>query len=55
MEYFLDSSYEGKKKTKKVKFVWEKKAQAVEKARVDFIDRIHDLTTPMLWSDTVEM
>ena len=52
MEYFLDSSYEGKKK--KVKFVWEKKAQAVEKARVDFIDRIHDLTTPMLWSDTVE-
>ena len=54
MEYFLDSSYEGKKKQKKVKNVWEKKAQAVEKARVDFIDRIHDLTTPMLWSDTVE-
>ena len=50
MEYFLDSSYEGKEK----KIGWKKKAQAVEKARVDFIDRIHDLTTPMLWSDTVE-
>ena len=51
---FWTAATKAKNKQKKVKFVWEKKAQAVEKARVDFIDRIHDLTTPMLWSDTVE-
>ena len=40
-----------KKKKRNVKFVWQKKEEAVLKAKVDFLDRIHDLNTPMLLSD----
>ena len=36
-----------RKKKKTVKYVWEKKAAALEKAQVDFLDQIHDLHTPM--------
>lgn len=36
-----------KKKRKKVKFVWEKKKEAVDDAKADFLERIHDLKTPM--------
>ena len=36
-----------RKKKKNVKYVWEKKEAAVQKARVDFLDQIHDLNTPM--------
>ena len=36
-----------KKKRKKVKFVWEKKKEAVDDAEADFLERIHDLKTPM--------
>ena len=52
MEHFLDSMYQkAKEKKRKVKFVWQKKEVAVLKAKVDFLDRIHDLNTPMLLSD----
>ena len=36
-----------RKKKKNVKYVWEKKAAAVQKSKVDFLDQIHDLNTPM--------
>ena len=36
-----------RKKKKTVKYVWEKKAAALEKAQVDFLDQIHDLHTSM--------
>ena len=36
-----------RKKKKNVKYVWEKKAAAVQKSKIDFLDQIHDLNTPM--------
>ena len=37
-----------RKKKRSVKFVWKKKELQAEKARIDFLDKIHDLDTPML-------
>ena len=37
-----------KKKKRSVKYVWKKKELKAEKARIDFLDKIHDLKTPML-------
>jgi hypothetical protein len=37
-----------RRKRKKVKFVWEKKREAVLHERMDFINRIHDLNNPMM-------
>ena len=39
---------ESRKKKQSVKYVWKKKELAAEKARVDFLDKIHNLDTPML-------
>ena len=36
-----------RKKKRSVKYVWKKKELAAEKARVDYLDKIHDLDTPM--------
>ena len=36
-----------RKKKKNVKYVWKKKAAVVQKAKVDFLDQIHDLNTLM--------
>ena len=48
MEHVLDIDDKiARKKKKNVKYVWEKKEAAVQKARVDFLDQIHDLNTPM--------
>ena len=37
-----------RRKRKKVKYVWEKKMEAALHDRIDFINRIHDLNTPMM-------
>ena len=37
-----------RKKKRSVKFVWKKKELQAEKARIDFLNKIHDLDTPML-------
>ena len=42
-----------RERRKKVKYVW-KKAEAVQKAREEFLDQIHDLNTPMLCCDNEE-
>ena len=49
MELFLEPGNQkgSKKEKKKVKFVWEKKKEAVDDAKADFLERIHDLKTPM--------
>ena len=38
---------ESRKKKRSVKYVWKKKELAAEKARVDYLDKVHDLNTPM--------
>ena len=35
------------KKKRSLKYVWKKKELAAEKARVDYLVKIHDLDTPM--------
>ena len=51
MEHVLESKYkDGEKKNKKLNLSG-KKIQAVQKAREEFLDQIHDLNTPMLCCD----
>jgi hypothetical protein len=43
-----------RRKRKKIKYVWEKKREAALHDRMDFINRIHDLDTPMMSYDDAE-
>jgi hypothetical protein len=43
-----------RRKRKKVRYVWEKKREAVLHDRIDFINRIHDLDNPMTSDCDVE-
>lgn len=49
--FWTAATKKARKKKRNVKFVWEKKEQAAQKAEVDFLERLHDLKTPMLLSD----
>ena len=49
--FWTASTKKARKKKRKVKYVWEKEAEAVQKAREEFLDQIHDLNTPMLCSN----
>ena len=46
--FWTASTKKARKKKKRLNLSG-KKAQAVKKAREEFLDQIHDLNTPMLW------